>query len=224
LPGGDGYLFSRPRGTATFRFGYAQPFAASDVFSHSSRFLTLGRHSFAGVSYGVDFGFRLDDRTDFQLGLAYATKAAGSEFRDYIDNNDAAIEQSTTFERVPLTLGFKRYLSSPGLQAGQLAWVPSKFTPYITGGGGWVHYAFKQTGDFVDFQSLDVFHASLKSSAWTPMAFGAGGAEYTVRKDASLITELRYDFARGPMSEDFLGFHRIDLSGLSATIGLTFRY
>jgi hypothetical protein len=39
-----------------------------------------------------------------------------------------------------------------------------------------------------------------------------------------LVGEARYDRAHARMSSDFVGFDRIDLSGLSATMGLMYRF
>jgi hypothetical protein len=39
-----------------------------------------------------------------------------------------------------------------------------------------------------------------------------------------LVTgEARYTWARGRMGRDYVGFNRIDLSGISATAGITIR-
>ena len=85
-------------------------------------------------------------------------------------------------------------------------------------------YTFKQAGDFVDFRTLNVFTSDLSSSAWTPMAYGAGGIDYSLSPHLSLTTEARYDYARATMNKSFEGFNRIDLSGLSANVGLTVRF
>jgi hypothetical protein len=39
-----------------------------------------------------------------------------------------------------------------------------------------------------------------------------------------LVTEARYERARAPMSSDFVGFDRIDLSGFTLSTGLHLRF
>ena len=141
-----------------------------------------------------------------------------------MDNKDLPIEQTTELRRLPLMMGLRYYLAPPGRSLGRLAWVPARFAPYVTGGVGTVWYKLMQTGDFVDFQTLDVFHTTLESNAWALAGYGAVGMEYSLNARAGLVTEARYDRAHAGMSSDFSGFNRIDLSGLTGTLGLMFRF
>jgi len=222
--GGNGYLFGRPRATFTLRGGFASPTASSDVFSFSAKQLTVAKGDFGSAAVGADLGFRVSDRLDLQFSAASMGRNVNSEFRDWVDDDDRPIEQRTSFRRAPVTAGLKYFLTSPGRSLGRLAWVPSKFTPYVAGGGGAMWYSFRQSGDFVDFKTLKVFSSNLSSSSWAPMAYGAGGIDYSLSPHLSLTTEGRYDYARATMNNSFEGFNRIDLSGLSANVGLTVRF
>ena len=221
---GDGFLFGRPHITVSFRGGVAQPSASSDVFAFSRQNLTLGRRDYLGGSYGLDLALRVAERLDVQVGVAFSSRTAGSEFRNWVDNNDKPIEQTTTFRRTPVTLGVKYYLTSPGRTLGRLAWIPSKIAPYVSAGGGVMSYDYRQSGDFVDFKTLDVFHSSLSSRANAAMIYGAAGVDYTLTPRLSVLTEARYDASRAKMNKDFQGFNRIDLSGLAVTAGLNVRF
>lgn len=222
--GGDGFLFRAPRGSVSLRLGVARPSGNSNVFDFTSQQLTVDNGDFTGVSGAVDMDFTVTRRTAVQLGVSITDRDASSEYRDYVDNNDLPIEQRTSFRRVPVTGGLKVYLTPPGRSLGRFAWVPSKLAAYVSGGGGLVYYSFKQSGDFVDFQDLAVFPTSLESSGWTGTAYGATGANFSLSTRVGLVTEARYDWARATMSSDFQGFDRIDLSGLSLTTGLHFRF
>ncbi len=221
---GDGFLFGRPHVTLTLRGGFASPTASSDVFAFAAKQLTVGKGDFGSASFGADFGVRLRERLNLQFSASSMGRNVDSEFRDWVDNNDKPIEQRTTFRRTPVTVGLKYYLSAPGRSVSRLAWVPSRFAPYVSAGGGQMWYRFKQAGDFVDFQTLDVFKSDLTSSSWTGVAYGSGGIDYTVSPHLALTTEARYDYSRATMNKAFEGFNRIDLSGLSANVGLTVRY
>jgi hypothetical protein len=221
---GDGFLFGAPSGTLTLRAGYSQPTAGSEVFSFSHQHLTLGRSDYAGGSFSAELGFALADRLALQLSAGYSTRTAGSEFRDWVDNNDLPIEQTTSLRRFPLMVGLRYYLTTPGRSLGRLAWVPTRVAPYVSAGVGTVWYKFRQSGDFVDYQTLDVFPSTLVSTSWAPAGYGAVGADYSMSARVGLVGEARYDLAHAKMSSDFSGFDRIDLSGLSATLGLMFRF
>ncbi len=222
---GDGFLFGRPSATFTLRGGFASPTAGGDVFAFTSKQLTVGRGDFGSGAIGADLGVRVADRLELQFGASVTGRTVNSEFRDWVDNDNRPIEQQTSFRRTPLTAGLKYYLSSPGRTIGRLAWIPSKFTPFVAAGAGTMWFNFSQSGDFVDFKSLDVFRTNLKSKGWAPMAYGSGGVEYSLTPRIGLTSEARYERASGTMSRSsFEGFDRIDLSALTANVGLSFRF
>lgn len=222
--GGDGFLFSPPRATLSIRGGVARPSASSDVFSFVTERLTVDRGDFAGLSVATDLAFRVQSRVDLLLGTGLSTRVARSEDREYEGTDDLPIEQRTTFRRIPITAGLKLHLRPEGRTIGKLAWVPSKLSPYVAAGGGMMYYLFKQDGDFVDYQTLDVFSTTLRSTDLTPMAFGSLGTTYSLTPHIGLNAEFRYEYARGALGSDFRDFSPIDLSGVGLTAGVLFRF
>lgn len=220
---GRGFLFVEPKGSVAVRGGYARATANSDLFSFTATQLTLDRRDFSSPVVDIDVAVRLAARTDMVFAASYAGMNKGSEFRDFVDQSDNPILQTTTFQRVPLTVGVREYLTSPGRAIGSFAWIPARFAPYVGVGGGMMWYSFRQSGDFVDFNTNDIFNATLESSGWTPTATATAGAVYTVSPRLALSAQGNYLWARGKPSSDFSGFNRIDLSGLSATAGLLVR-
>jgi len=221
---GDGYLFRAPRANLSLRFGVARPDARSNVFSQVTSDLKLNRGSFAGVSAAVDLDVPLTQRLALQFGMGLSSRDVTSEYRNFVDNEDLPIEQTTSFRRAPLTAGLKLYLLPPGRSLGRLAWVPRRFAPYVSGGGGVMYHSFRQTGDFVDFNNFDVFASTVETEGWTASAYGAAGVNYSLSTRLGLTTEARYDRARAPMGRDFVGFDHINLSGVSVTTGLHLRF
>ena len=220
---GRGFLFAEPKGSVAVRGGYASATANSDLFSFTAEQLTLDRHDFSSPVVDVDIAVRLAARTDVVFAASYAGMNKGSEFRHLVDQSDNPILQTTTFQRVPLTLGVREYLTSRGRAIGSFAWIPARFVPYVGVGGGMMWYNFQQTGDFVDFDTNDIFNATLESSSWTPTANASAGAIFTVSPGLAVSVHGSYLWAKGKPSSDFSGFSQIDLSGLSATAGLLVR-
>lgn len=221
---GSGFMFGAPGGSVTLRAGFARPTEGSDVFGFVQKELTLGRGDFAGGTMAADVSWFLSQRVALQLGGGFSSRTTPSVYRKWVDNNDREIEQSTTFLRVPLSVGARYYLAERGRSLGELAWVPAKFVTYVGAGAGITGYQFRQTGDFVDYQTLDVFPSTMESSGWTPSLYGAFGVEYALSARLGITGEARYDYARARMSSDFLGFDRIDVSGAAVTFGLTLRF
>ena len=223
---GRGFLFGQPNGSFTIFGGVTQPTANSDLYSYVHDNLTVGKRDYLGATLGGNFDVRIADRLSLQFNTAYYRRSIGSEERNFVDNNDNPIQQTTNFTRVPVMMGLRFDLTPSGRSLGSLAWVPSRITPYVAAGGGGMWYKFRQEGDFIDFNTdnLQVKSLFLESKGWTGAGYGALGADISVSPIVSIRTEARYDAARGTLSRDFDGFNRIDLSGFNATVGLSFRY
>src|SRR5678815_3807997 len=119
---GDGYLFHRPDVTLSMRGGYSRADAKSDVFDEVTTNLTLDRGDFSGLTLGGDLAVPVGNRVDVVFSGGYSRSNHKSEFRDFVDNNDLPIEQTTTFERIPITANLRINLSQPGRTIGSLAW------------------------------------------------------------------------------------------------------
>ena len=222
--GSSGFMFGAPKASVTVRGGFARPSESSDLYSFVRDELTIARGDFAGSSWSLDAAFFVQPQLAVQFGIGVASRTTPSVYRDWVDNNDREIEQTSSLRRMPLSAGLRYYLVPPGRSIGRLAWVPARVAPYIAAGGGLTYYSFKQSGDFVDYQTLDVFGTELYSEGWSPSAFTAVGADYALGARVGLVGEARYDWASARLSSDFSGFNRIDLSGLAVTVGLAYRF
>jgi hypothetical protein len=220
---GHGFLFQRPGGAFVVRAGFDQPSAGSDLFTFVTDELTLRKSDFRGLSLAGELNAQLSPRTQLIFGLAWSGSRRGSEYRHFLDNNDLPIEQTTTFERVPMTVGVRYYFTPPGEPIGRLAWVPSRYAPYVGAGIGAMWYQFRQSGDFIDMNTMNVFGDTYKTADWTFTAHVNAGVDVSLGPRTFFTTEARYTWARGPVGADFSGFQRIDLSGLALTFGVGYR-
>jgi hypothetical protein len=224
--GGDGFLFDRPAASLTLRGGFSRANAESEIFEFTTSLLTLDRADFDAIHFGGELAIWLNSQVDLVIGADHAQARRNSEFDGFVDNNEMPIQQQTRFERTPVTLGLKGYLVPRGRSIGQFAWVPARVAPYVGLAAGAMHYRFRQQGDFIDFEDpeMEVFTDTFESSGWTATAHGAFGIDFMLNPRMALTTEARYGWAEAEMSQDFIGFDRIDLSGISGSVGLTFRF
>ena len=220
----SGFLFVEPSRSLTLRGGFAMANARSDIFSFVTEQLTLGKKDFGGVSFSGEYGVRLASRLEGVFGVGVSGSNAGSEFRDFVDNQDLPIEQTTSLFRVPLTLGLKAYVTPRGRAIGQYAWIPARTALYVGVGGGAMWYRFRQKGDFVDFETSEVFDDDLESRGWAPTAHGNAGVDVSLTRRLTASLEGRYTWAKAKLSRDFVDFDPIDLSGPAVTLGLGFRF
>ena len=220
------YLLGRPKATLTLRIGAARPNASNGVFAFADSLLTLGPDSYLGANFGGDIGVPITQRLELQFSASSATRRVQSEYRDFVDNRDLPIEQSTQLRRTPLSMGVRYNLTPAGRNVSRLAWIPARVVPYVAAGGGAMYYRFRQNGDFVDFRSnnLDVFSARLEAKGWAPLAYASSGVTWAILPSVALNTELRYDHSSTPMRGDFTGFDKTSLSGVALNTGLQFRF
>jgi len=220
---GDGFLFHTPRFAWGVHGGFDRATASSDVFGFVTKQLTLNRGDFSSATFGSNLAFPVSRSNDIVFDISYASVARRSEFRDWVDQNNLPIEQTTSLRRIPITLGFRHYLTARGRSIGRFAWIPAARATYVGLGAGMMQYRFRQIGDFVDFQTLNVFPDEFVSKAWTPVLHAQAGIELSLGRVVMLTGEARYTWAKGPMSRDYVGFNRIDLSGISVTTGFAIR-
>lgn len=221
---GNGFLFQQPAGSFTVSGGYAHAMAGGDLFSFVTNELSLNKGDFSGPTFGADIALRVAPRLEVVLSSSYAATSSPSNFRNFVDQSNQEITQVTDLRRVPVVLSVRAYLKPQGRAVGRFAWVPARFAPYVGVGGGAMWYRFSQHGDFVNFQNNNVFPADLTSSQWTPAVQGLAGLDFTLSPQIALTGEAKYIWAKGKLDNSFPGFDSIDLSGLSTTVGLTFRY
>ena len=221
---GKGFLFGRPDASLVIRGGFTMPNAASDLFAQTIKDLTLDKSAFNAASIGADLQIHASDRYDITIGIDFGGSNTKSEFRNWMDNLNKPIEQYTSLQRMPVTLGIKYYLVPNGRSIGRLAWVPTKFTPYVGLSGGGMWYQFRQNGDFIDMKTKNVFPDDYKSSGWTPTGQAFAGFDYSLSPRYAISTDMRYTAASAALGGDYTGFNRIDLSGVTTSIGLHFRF
>jgi hypothetical protein len=221
---GDGFLFSEPRVTFSAFGGWAIPRAGSEIFNFVQDELTLTRNDFSGLAGGVELGVRVSPRLDVVIGIDGSGSSGRAEFRDWVGADDLPIEQDTDFSRMTLGAGVKAYLAPRGRAISQLAWIPQSIVPWVGAGGGVMWYDFEQRGEFVDYETYDIFEDYFRSSGGAPTAWLSGGFDMSLAARWFVTTQARYQWASSDMSRDFIDFDAIDLSGFRASVGLGLRF
>ncbi len=221
---GDGFLFRAPTVRLALAAGFASPRGQSDIFDFLTDELTLDRRDFASAAFSFSAAYRVAPRVEIGLSTAFAGRTAGSESRKFTGEDDLPVLQSTTLDRATLMATARLSLLAPGRAIGRYAWIPSRVVPFVGGGAGPVWYRLRQSGEFVDPETLDIFEDQFESKGWSLGATGFGGADISLTPRFGLTAEGRYLWAKGPMNGDFSTFNKIDLSGYDASIGLFVRF
>lgn len=223
--GREGFLLNEPRVTLGFHMGYAVPNASSEVFDFVQDELTVDKSDFNAPTLGGQLAVRVSPRVDVRFEVAYSRSETRSEFRDWVDLDNLPIEQDTYLQRVPVTVGLKWYLDDRGRSVGRFAWIPDDWNAYLGAAAGATWYRFEQEGDFVDFETLDIFTSAFSNDGSATTAQLYGGVDHTLAPHFMVTLEGRYSWSEAvEMTGDFVGFEPMDLSGFQATVGISARF
>ena len=221
---GSGFSFNRPKVTLGLQLGYSVPRAGSEIFDFTYDYLTIEKSDFNAPHFGGELGVLLVERLDIVLGLGYERSQTQSEFRDWEGDDDLPIQQETRFTRIPLTLGVKAFPFARGRRISSLSWIPNRWNPYLGAGAGIGWYRFEQTGEFVDFETLDIFYDEFESKGSSFVAYLSAGLDYSLNPRWVVTGEARYSWGSAEMGGDFVGFDRIDLAGFRFAAGFAVRF
>lgn len=219
-----GYLFREPPVTLTLSGGLGLPTSSGDLWAFAFDELTLSRRDIASFDQNVDLAFRLSERVDLVLSYGLSDGRTQSELRDWLDENGQPINQRTRFIRRPLSAAVRYSLRPRGTMVGSYAWIPNTLVPFVGFGAGRMSYRFTQNGEFVDSETLEIFRDNYAATGKAGFVLGSTGVVWTMIPGVALTTELKYLHASADGRPSFEGFDKLDLSGVSTSVGFTLRF
>ena len=229
-----GFLLHTPQITVVVRGGYSVPRLGGggdtqSLWDFTKEYLTVGNRDFAGSHIMAELGIRGSERIDLVFAVGHSPVSVLSEFRGFESEDGRPITQTTDFTTTPLTAGVKAYLKPRGRAIGSHVWVPRTFNPFVGIAGGIVWYGFEQWGEWVDYDTFEIFREDFRSEERAPTLHFFTGMDISIGRRLILTGEARYGFAKGPFEvrdsgySDFVGFPKLDLSGLKVSFGAGLR-
>lgn len=224
------FLFGHPHVSLTLFGGYTMPTESPNQIINvggrlpADQALSFYRKNFNSAAVSGELAVRATDRLDIVMDLGYSAAKTGSEYTNWLDNNNNPIQQTTRLSRTPLTFGLKAYLWKPGRAIGTLAWIPKPWVPFVGASAGWVWYKFEQTGDFIDYTNNNIYSDTYRVAGKAGTVDVFAGADWSLAPHFVLTAEGRYAWAHGPMGTDFQGFRSLNLSGFTASAGVSLRF
>ena len=226
--GQEGFFFGPPRTKLALRSGAMLYAGGGDLFDFFRSELTLSRGDMRGPSAAGELGIYVGPRLDLVLSAGISAAEATSEVRDWVDENDLPITQTTSLRVAPVTASLRFYPLSRGRRISSLAWVPARTSPYLGVGGGAAWYWLRQTGEFVEedpeTESAVIFSDDYGSNSAAAIGHVFGGVEHWVTQRMGLSLEARYNVGKATPRDDFRDWDSLDLSGLQLSLGASFRW
>ena len=219
-PSSPDFLIGRPRASMGVRGEWLFASAGSDIFDFVTKQLTVEKSAFNAPGFGAEVSISVTPRLDVVAGFDLARSSTPSEYRNFVDNRNLPIQQTTSLRQSNLFGAIKFAVTPRGRAISRFAWIPAAIVPYVGAGGGFTNYDFKQVGDFVDFSNNRVFADTFRSQGWAPTGHVFGGTDIQVYKRMFLSLEGRYLWTRATLDADFIDFDPMDLGGFRFGAGV----
>ena len=162
------------------------------------------------------------DHFELGVGASYQNRVVHSVYADLIDSkgtattvDDEEIAQDLRLKVIPINAVVR-------VLGGRIG----HFQPYAGGGVSILNFAYSETGNFVDVDTLEIYAAQYKKSGTTFGAILLGGVRMPIKGDIyALNVEGRFLWGSGNTGglPNFLG-DKIDLSGGSVNFTFLIRF
>jgi opacity protein-like surface antigen len=171
---------------------------------------------FDEFTFGGEWLYGVTNYLETGVGFGFYKRTVPSIYRDVVHANGAEIAQDLRLRMFPIT-GTVRFL--PLGRGGA-------FEPYIGGGVAFINWSYKESGEFVDSATGDVFLAQYEADGTAVGPVIVGGVRIPVGDAFTIGGEYRWQKADGDTNQlesELLG-SRIDLGGQSLNFTMHFRF
>lgn len=193
---------------------------SDDVLVNDLDYLSFRISDFAGATVGGEWLFGMGPHFEGGIGVGIYQRTVPTVYLDYVNTNGSEIEQALKLRVVPITATV-RY--SP-------LGTDSPVQPYVGGGVGIFGWRYSESGQFVDFNTGDVFRQSYVGSGAAAGPVALAGVRLQPGP-LGVGFEIRYQHAVGTLPRD-QGFAspsdqitpRIDLGGFNYLATFTVKF
>lgn len=182
----------------------------SDLFAANEYDFGITDDDFRTGGYGFEFDVAVAPRVDISIGFDTGDAETYGSYLDLVYEDGGEIEHLAQLSMTELSLGVRLRLLGGS----------APVRPYLIGGISGAYYRYTEVGDFVDFETADIYYDQFEERSFLPGFFAGAGADVAVVRlpdggRVELFGEFRYARAQGKHTEGFDGFGdlRLDRSG-----------
>ena len=174
---------------------------------------------FNGGRFGVEVDYALLPKLDISIGFGNASAETRASYLDFTYDDGGEIEHAASVSTTELTLGARfRLLRSP-----------APFRPYLVAGVSGIFYRYLEDGEFINFETFDIYYDAYEERSFLPGFFAGVGADFRViqlpdGRQVDLFGEFRYARSQGEHADDFGGFGDLTVGRSGGLFGVRIRF
>jgi len=196
------------------KFGGFAPTFESELWDDNLATFQIEPDDFSGFVAGAAVGLPLSDHLELVVAVDTSSTTVLSSYRDFVWDDGGEILQDLTLRVTPLTGGVRLY------PLGQRA----RVRPFLTGGGAAYLYEYREEGEFVDFETFDIYSDTFIDRGAAYGWFFGGGVSIAWTDAVFVVGEYRRHWASGRHGVDFEGFGGFELTSQQVSAGVGFRF
>lgn len=176
----------------------------------------IKKEDWAGGLGGFEYSVQPARNVEIGFHLDGYSRTLDTSYREFDRPGGREIEQTLKLSIVPMGVTLRLVPTSRR----------AKIAPYVAVGADLIYWKYEETGDFIDFFDDDfpISSDAFISEGVTGGFHVAAGLRVPLNPDFSIVGEAKYQYAkRTNMGDDFRN-NEIDLSGVSATVGIHLRF
>lgn len=192
------------------RLGLFIPTMDSDLWEINMENLALIKQDMQNVYYEAEYELFFNPILSLTFAAGHYEQEHFSQYTGYEYDDGSPIYQNLALSVTSLELNLKVY------PAGHRR----AFSPYVGGGIGLNSWHYEQWGDFINFDDMTVSEGYADTKTYT-LGFNArAGFIIKVRRNIGISFETRYLYLKGQLSSLFEDFEKLDMSGLTYSLGM----
>lgn len=199
--------------------GYRSLAVTSELFAANEIDFGITDGDLRTGGYGFEFDFAVLSRVDVSVGFQTGEAATYASYLDLVYDDGGEIEHQTRLGLTELSLGLRFRLLDGS----------ARFRPYLIAGATGTYYRYQEFGDFVDFETSDIYYDEYEEKSFLPGFFAGAGADFAVASVPGgarfeLFGEFRYARTQGEHQDGFSGFGEFTLTRTGGLVGLRVRF
>ncbi len=199
-----------PAQSVNFKIGLFSPTLGSDLWDVNKENLFFSNEDMLDIYYGLEYEHFIGRNLSLSFEAGNYEKTVYSQYRDYEFDDGLPIFQNL-------------YLSISGIEVNIKIYPMGHrkiFNPYFGAGAGVYLWEYEQWGDFIDFETWDVYEGYGNTKTYSAGFNFKSGFVFRFRRHMGISFEAKYQYLKGELSTLFEGFEKLDLSGISLNVGL----